>query len=253
MPRYLLTVTEKGAQQLERWVAGALQVMPGAGGYSTGVPVAGLDAVTEDETAAIRARLATGGPLYHASGRTSDRSEQPGGPCMTDTELTDYTFDIVAVATFHIGAPDYATARRAAEGIQEFNVRDNTVSEGNDDPPGLIYSLTCVAPRGKASFVDADPEDGSVPAEDVQTFTEPITDVYLSRDLIAAMHASLTRLDEAANSTSDDDEHAAARCCADHLALLLRMTGHPYDPEDEPDPVDVADHMAGDFTPGSDN
>jgi hypothetical protein len=153
---------------------------------------------------------------------------------MTDAGLTEYTFDTVAVATFHIGAPDYATARRAAKGLEEFNVRDNTVDEGIDDPPGLTYTLTFVAPRGEPSFVDAYPEDGSVPPEDIQTFTEPITDVYLSPDLIAAMHASLTRLDEAADgSTSADDERAAGRVCADHLARLLRLTGHPYDPEDE--------------------
>jgi hypothetical protein len=141
-----------------------------------------------------------------------------------------YTFDIVAVATFRIGAPGYATARRAAEGIEAFNVRDNTVEEGIGDPPGLTYELTCVAPRGKASYVESDPpEDGSVPAEDVQTFTEPITDVHLSRDLITGMHASLRALDEAAEGGSNDTEIEAGRDCADNLALLLRLLGVPSD------------------------
>jgi hypothetical protein len=148
-------------------------------------------------------------------------------------KLTEYTFDIVAVATLRIGAPDYATARRAAEGLEEMNVRDNTVSEGNDDPPGLTYSLTCVAPRGKASYVDSDPEDGSIPAEDIQTFTEPVTDMHLNRELIESMHTSLAAWREAASSDSDDGEHAAGRDCADQLGLLLDMLGHPYESTDE--------------------
>jgi len=63
---------------------------------------------------------------------------------------------------------------------------------------------------------------------------EPVTGMSLSPDLIASMRASLARLDEAADSTSNDSEHAAARNCADHLALLLRLAGHPYDPEESP-------------------
>jgi hypothetical protein len=148
-------------------------------------------------------------------------------------ELTEYKFDIVAVATFDIGAPDYATARRAADGLQEFNVRSNTVDEGIEDPPGLTYSLTFVAPRGRASYVDSYPEDGGVPADDVQTFVEPITDVHLSRELIASMHLSLATLDETAVGDSNDAEIEAGRDCADQLGILLRMLGHPYKSESE--------------------
>jgi hypothetical protein len=143
-------------------------------------------------------------------------------------ELTEYTFDIAAVATFRIGAPDYATARRAADGLMEFNVRDNTVEEGADDPPGLVYRLTCVAPRGRASFVDADPEDASVPAGDVQTLAEPVTDLDLSAADIGAMHEALATLDAAAGGDSNDAEIEAGHDCADHLARLLAMLGHPY-------------------------
>jgi hypothetical protein len=149
------------------------------------------------------------------------------------TALTEYTFDIVAVATFRIGAPDYAAARRAAEGLMEFNVRDNTVEESADDPPGLVYRLTCVAPRGKASFVDADPEDASVPAGDVQTFTEPILDLDLPAADIEAMHEALATLDDAASGDSNDAEIEAGHDCAGHLARLLAMLGHPYNNNSE--------------------
>ena len=39
-----------------------------AGLGELGVPVAGLDAVTAEECAAITERLAAGGPIYHAGG-----------------------------------------------------------------------------------------------------------------------------------------------------------------------------------------
>lgn len=132
----------------------------------------------------------------------------------------DYIFDIVAVATFRIGAPDYATARRAAEGLMEFNVRDSTVDESADDPPGLTYELTCVTPRGKASYVDSDPEDETVPPEDVQTFTEPLLD---ARD---TLKAALDEADEALGGDSNDAEHDALYSVRETIAGLL---GVEYD------------------------
>jgi len=132
--------------------------------------------------------------------------------------MPEYTFDIVAVATFHIGAPDYLTARRAAEGLMEFNVRDNTVDEGIDDPPGLTYELTVVTPRGKASFAGASPDDESVPAEDYQTFTEPLTD---ARD---ALCTALAEADEALGGDSNDAEHDALYRIREIVADILGVT-----------------------------
>lgn len=148
---------------------------------------------------------------------------------------TEYTFDIVAVATFRIGAPDYPTARRAAEELMEFNVRDNTVSEGHDDPPGLVYSLTYVTPRGKASFVESDPDDASVPAEDYQTFTEPLLDVQDS------LREALGEADAALGGDSNDAEHDALASVRETIAAILGVdTPAPspdYD-EDVPRPDD---------------
>ena len=134
--------------------------------------------------------------------------------------LTEYTFDIVAVATFHVGAPDYATARRAADGLMEFNVRDNAVSEAAGDPPGLRYELTFVTPRGKASFVESDPDDASVPREDYQTFTEPLTDAR------ATLKAALDEADEALGGDSNDAEHDALYSVREAIAGLI---GVDYD------------------------
>jgi hypothetical protein len=127
----------------------------------------------------------------------------------------DYTFDIVAVATFRISAPDYATARRAAEGLTEFNVRDNTVGEGINDPPGLTYELTCAEPRGRASLVEADPDDERIPAGDYQTFTEPLLDV---RD---SLREALDKADGALSGDSGDAEHDALYSVRDTIAGIL--------------------------------
>jgi hypothetical protein len=69
MASYLLTVTDAEAAHLEKWLGGVLVIGPahlqrhGAAAF-----VASLDAVTEEETAPIRARLSASGPLYHAGG-----------------------------------------------------------------------------------------------------------------------------------------------------------------------------------------
>ena len=156
---------------------------------------------------------------------------------------TEYTFDIVAVATLHIGAPDYATARRAAEGLMEFNVRDNTVDESTADPPGLTYELTVVAPRGKASFFDADPEDESVRDEDVQTFEEPLLDV---RD---QLKAALDEADEALGGDSNDAEHDALYSVRETIAGLLDVTydapSPDYGLDDEDDAVSPPETLCG--------
>lgn len=72
MPRYLLTVSQESAAALEYWLGGQLRIGPAAG--TIGVPVAGLDAVTEEEIEPISARLRTGGPLYHTAAR---RAQHP--------------------------------------------------------------------------------------------------------------------------------------------------------------------------------
>jgi hypothetical protein len=150
------------------------------------------------------------------------------------TQPVTYKFDIIAVATIDIttaAGPD--KARAAVNSLQ-------AIDNGWDGslPTDATWELTCVAPRGVAYLVQTDPElpdpdDDDCALEDPE-IPQPITGVYLSPDLIAGMHAGLTRLDEAADSTSDNDEHAAARDCADNLARLLRLIGHPYDPEEDP-------------------
>ena len=67
MALYLLRVADTDARALERRLGGALRIGPADLG-ELGVPVAGLDAVTAEECAAITERLATGGPVYHAGG-----------------------------------------------------------------------------------------------------------------------------------------------------------------------------------------
>jgi hypothetical protein len=155
---------------------------------------------------------------------------------MTGTpDRTEYTFDIVSVATFRIGAPGYPTARRAADGLTEFNVRGNTADEGINDPPGLTYELTCVAPRGKASFVDSDPNDASVPAEDYQTFTEPLTGDW--RETLQGM---LDEADAALGGDSNDAEHDALYSIRETIAGLLGVNTEAPSPDYDLDDSDEA-------------
>lgn len=63
MPRYLLTIADKDARDLENWLGGGLQIVPGAA-VPAGIPIAGLDAVTDHEASPIVSRLASGSPAY---------------------------------------------------------------------------------------------------------------------------------------------------------------------------------------------
>lgn len=141
--------------------------------------------------------------------------------------MPEYTFDIVAVATFHIGAPDYPTARQALEGAEAFEV---PLGAGDYDHASASFTLTCVAPRGKASFFAADPEDDSIPAGDVQTFDEPLLD---ARD---TLKEALAEADEALGGDSNDAEHDALYSVRETIAGLLGVTTDPPSPYDEPWP-----------------
>jgi hypothetical protein len=66
--RYLITVTDANAARLESLLGGGLLITSMPGGPNMGVPIAGLDAVTSDETRPVHDRLRTRGPLYHAGG-----------------------------------------------------------------------------------------------------------------------------------------------------------------------------------------
>jgi hypothetical protein len=72
-PGYLLIVTDQNAARLESWLGGGLEIRPLSPG-APGVPVAGLDAVTDDELTAVDLRLRTGGPRYHAGGPAAGRA-----------------------------------------------------------------------------------------------------------------------------------------------------------------------------------
>jgi hypothetical protein len=155
--------------------------------------------------------------------------------------MRDYTFDIVGVATFHVSAPDYATARRAAEGVGEFSVRDNTVDDSpaiEDILPVISWELTCVSPRGPASLFDADPEDPDIPAEDYQTFTEPLTGDARDR-----LREALAEADEALGGDSNDAEHDALFSVRETIAGLLGVTTEAPSPDydgTEDVPMEVA-------------
>jgi hypothetical protein len=69
MPQYLLTVSQTAAARMERLSACPLEIIPSNKALADrNIPVAGLDAVTDDETRMISARLGTSGPFYHAGG-----------------------------------------------------------------------------------------------------------------------------------------------------------------------------------------
>lgn len=66
MPDYLLTVAAAHTKALEQMLGSQLRITQADG--PAGIPVAGLNAVTDSETAAIRNRFGVGGPQYHAGG-----------------------------------------------------------------------------------------------------------------------------------------------------------------------------------------
>ena len=137
--------------------------------------------------------------------------------------MNEYTFDVVAVATFHVSAADYAAARRAAESVQEYHVQTG-VAEGCEDA-GVSFTLTAVDPRGRVSLADAD-SDEAIPAAEYQTFTEPLLD---ARDGLRAM---LAEADEALGGDSNDAEHDALYSLRESIAGLLGDDSVPPSPAD---------------------
>lgn len=73
MPRYLISLTDAGAEKLEAMLGGRIEIVRSPGGLRDAEErdcaiIAGLDAVTEEEAAPIRGRVASRGPLYHVKG-----------------------------------------------------------------------------------------------------------------------------------------------------------------------------------------
>jgi hypothetical protein len=134
-----------------------------------------------------------------------------------------YTFDIVAVATFHVEAVSYAAARAAVESVQEYHVQTGD-AEGCQDP-GVSFTLTAVDPRGRASLADAD-GDEAIPAAEYQTFTEPLLDA--TEELLGM----LAEADEALGGDSNDAEHDALYSLRESIAGLLGVGGDAPSPAD---------------------
>jgi hypothetical protein len=135
--------------------------------------------------------------------------------------MNEYTFDVVAVATFHVSAADYATARRAVESVQEYHVQTGD-AEGCEDA-GVSFTLTAVDPRGRASLADAD-SDETIPADEYQTFTEPLLDA--AEELLGM----LAEADEALGGDSNDAEHDALYSLRESIAGLLGVDGDAPEP-----------------------
>ena len=69
--RYLITLTDRNAELMERWFGHGVHITPSewlASGVVVAVPVAGLDAITDEEYEHIAQRLRTSGPRYHHGG-----------------------------------------------------------------------------------------------------------------------------------------------------------------------------------------
>jgi hypothetical protein len=155
---------------------------------------------------------------------------------MSNVIMNEYVFDILSVATFHVTAPDYQTARRAAEGVMEFNVRDNTVDESAgiaDIIPVASWELTCVAPRGRASLADADNTGENISPDEYQTFAEPI-DGSEREGLMEALNEA----DEALGGDSNDAEHDALYSVRETIAAILGVEYDAPSPDDEDDEDD---------------
>lgn len=79
MPRYLIGMTQANAAVLEQLLGGRVEIVPSTGALTDkrdGAIISGLDAITDEEYDPIRARLATGPPLYHAGGPTGRQANE---------------------------------------------------------------------------------------------------------------------------------------------------------------------------------
>lgn len=86
MAKYLLHVADQHARALERMLGGPLRVAQLDG--ADGVPVAGLDGVTDEEIAAIRTRLRASGPRTTRAVPAPCQSAEADTPPLTDTART---------------------------------------------------------------------------------------------------------------------------------------------------------------------
>jgi hypothetical protein len=156
--------------------------------------------------------------------------------------MTEYTFDLAAVITVHVhpaGGPD--AARQAADSIETLVDGGVAGTDANPEADDVTFELTCVAPRGPAWLIDIDSEYGLAgefpePSSDGVTdgmMPEPILGVDLSAADIEGMHEALATLDAAAEGDSNDAEIEAGHDCAEELARLLAMLGHPYSRSEE--------------------
>jgi len=62
--RYMITLTDEAAAELESWLGGAVWIT----NQRTELQIAGLDAIDDTEYEVIARRLRHGGPLYHHGG-----------------------------------------------------------------------------------------------------------------------------------------------------------------------------------------
>jgi hypothetical protein len=156
--------------------------------------------------------------------------------------MTEYTFDLAAVITVHVStAGGVDAARQAADSIETLVDGGVAGTDANPEADDVTFELTCVAPRGPAWLIDIDSDYGlsgefPEPSSDGVTdgmMPEPILGVDLSAADIAAMHEALATLDDAATGDSNDAEIEAGHDCADHLARLLALLGHPYNASEE--------------------
>lgn len=109
----MLRIRDADAARLESWCGGRLLITPAGAGQVWPVPVAGLDALTDAEVTVIDARLASGGPTYHAGG--------PGGAQAAGETQLDRALAAVR-------AHPSRTARRLSGVIR--TSRDEPVTEG---------------------------------------------------------------------------------------------------------------------------
>jgi hypothetical protein len=123
MPRYLISLTQANAVKLEAQLGTRGEIVPSTGALSDkrdGAIISGLDAITEEEYAPIRERLATGGPLYHAGGPTGAEANQLRAERGNDVMVT---FEVTAPKSMVISVPEGGNvtveANKAAEAMAE--------------------------------------------------------------------------------------------------------------------------------------
>lgn len=138
--------------------------------------------------------------------------------------MSTYTFDVAAIITVNVPAPDEARARELIDGLNQLSVQttDEDIEMGGQlNASTRDFSVTCVCPRGRGYLVKASEDAGSGLELDVM-IPEPVLDEH---GHLAGLWEGISFAEEALNGDSNDAEHDALYGLVESLTGALDALG----------------------------